>query len=108
MELSGEGEEPLFFVAASHRSELAAALLGCSLEELEFHMTVAQDYTVEDLQKALKLYKEYEGFKKNGIGSIGHTDEAQGHQFVPSTKPNTCWRCGEDDGHSVHTDKSGE
>jgi len=44
-------EGPLFYVETEHKAQLAAELLGWSLEELE---------------RALKLYKEYEGFKKNG------------------------------------------
>ena|ERR1700753_9422 len=64
-------EGPLFYIETPYKTQLAAELLGCSLDELSFHMTVAQDFTPEDIQKALKLYQEYEGFKKNGIASIG-------------------------------------
>jgi hypothetical protein len=59
-------EGPLFFVSTEHKGQLAAELIGCSLEELEFLMLHGE--------KALKLYKEYKGFKKDGLKSIGVTD----------------------------------
>jgi hypothetical protein len=74
-------EGPLFHVETECKTELAAQLLGCSLTELEFLMTVLLDYTVEDVQKALKLYKEYEGFKKHGLKSIGMTDNMRKTEF---------------------------
>jgi hypothetical protein len=59
MEANNEG--PLFYVETEYKAELAAKLVGVTLSELE---------------AALKLYKEYQGFKKDGLKSIGFTDGA--------------------------------
>lgn len=57
--VAAKEEDPLFYVETEYKTQLAAELVGCSLSELE---------------AALKLYKEYIGFKKNGLKSIGFTD----------------------------------
>lgn len=51
----GSEETTLCWIATSKKSELAAVLLGVTLQELE---------------AAMKLYKEYEGYKKFGLKSI--------------------------------------
>lgn len=54
-------EGPLFFVATEHKSQLAAALLGVSTEEVEMFMNVIQEgSSKDDEEKWLKLREALE------------------------------------------------
>lgn len=56
-----EEEVPLFYVEPQYKTQLAAELLGLTMEELS---------------AALKLYAQYQGFKKNGLQ--GFIDAVEG------------------------------
>jgi hypothetical protein len=57
MDLAGD-EGPLFYIAASHRSELAAVLLGVSTEEVEMFMNVIQEGSAKDDEEKWLMIRE--------------------------------------------------